>query len=224
MIRFRSPHILPDTLIVFFALAMVALAMAPEKDNQALALVPGMALQSEYWRLWTGHIVHYGVVHAAVNALVFSVLAVMTRHLISTKLLVLLLLTAAPLISCGVPLLSPQLIEYRGLSAIVTMLTVLVGLLLFLRATDMRHRVVLLLLLLSVAMKIVLEAHGVAVFGVGLSADIAVEWRAHAVGALIGAVIGLVAGIGLWAASVQQAAFDDDETHAIKFAENSVRL
>lgn len=71
--------------------------------------------------LWTGHLMHYGIEHFVWDALMFISFALLlwkeTRWRLWAWLFV-----AAPLISLAVFTLHPELSEYRGLSALDTML------------------------------------------------------------------------------------------------------
>jgi membrane associated rhomboid family serine protease len=80
------------------------------------ALTSGAA-QGEVWRLWTGHIAHYGWMHFALNALAAApALAMVPAR--DRRLLLIPAFVAAPLISCVI-LMSPFGFEYRGASALV---------------------------------------------------------------------------------------------------------
>jgi rhomboid family GlyGly-CTERM serine protease len=90
-------------------------------ESLALTLA---ALHGEPWRLWTGHAVHYDTRHVlldAVAALPPIALSVRHRHLIAWAFVV------APLISIAILLTTPN-VEYRGMSALVVGLWILVPL------------------------------------------------------------------------------------------------
>ncbi|MFQ3225377.1 MAG: hypothetical protein ACI8Z5_001637 [Lentimonas sp.] len=80
------------------------------------------AFAANQWHtLWTGHLLHYTAEHFIWDALMFVVFAGLLWKQEGARLW-LWLLIAAPLISVFVFLVEPGLLEYRGLSALDTML------------------------------------------------------------------------------------------------------
>ena len=73
--------------------------------------------------LWTGHLMHYGIEHFVWDALMFVSFALLLWEEERWRLW-LWLLVAAPVISLAVFAVHPSLSEYRGLSALDTMLFV----------------------------------------------------------------------------------------------------
>lgn len=73
--------------------------------------------------LWTGHLMHYGIEHFSWDALMFVTFALLLWREEGWRLWKWLLI-AAPLISLAVFTMHPALTEYRGLSALDTMLFV----------------------------------------------------------------------------------------------------
>lgn len=73
--------------------------------------------------LWTGHLMHYGIEHFAWDALMFTSLALLLWREERWRLWAWVLI-AAPVISLTVFTMHPALSEYRGLSALDTMLFV----------------------------------------------------------------------------------------------------
>lgn len=71
--------------------------------------------------LWTGHLMHYGMEHFVWDALMFASFAFLLWKEERWRLWAWILL-AAPLISLAVFTVHPELTEYRGLSALDTML------------------------------------------------------------------------------------------------------
>lgn len=94
-----------------------------------LQALPGLRLTDTAWAegawhtLWTGHLLHYGFEHFAWDALMFASFALLLWKEECWRLWFWLLL-AAPLISLVVFALHPELTEYRGLSALASMLFV----------------------------------------------------------------------------------------------------
>ena len=87
--------------------------------------------KGQWWRFWTGHLVHYGSAHLWGDLLAFAVWAALVESE-SRRVLLATLLCGAPLLSCAFRLACPELGEYRGLSsldaALVIELIVLRGL------------------------------------------------------------------------------------------------
>ena len=79
--------------------------------------------RAEWWRLWTGHFVHYGSAHLWGDLLAFAVWAALVESE-SRPVLVTTLLLGTPLLSCLFAWACPELSEYRGLSALDAALVV----------------------------------------------------------------------------------------------------
>lgn len=79
----------------------------------------------EPWRLWTGHLVHYGWAHALANALALVVPLLLVQGRDRIRLLRVALL-AAPLLSLLL-LADPALGQYRGASGLACILWAWVG-------------------------------------------------------------------------------------------------
>ncbi len=91
-----------------------------------LALIRDMVAAGEWWRLWTGHLVHTGAGHLGWNlaALIILGLAACRTGLVWTAFIYLLL--SMPLISGGLLLLLPELQWYAGLSGVLHGLAALI--------------------------------------------------------------------------------------------------
>ena len=152
-----------------------------------LALDRNAVLQGELWRLWTGHFVHFSAHHAWVNIVVLTITFTIVERYLGTSKFVIFVLSSVAFISAGLMLWQPALIEYRGLSAIATALTLIA---LFVMAKQHRAAaiyVVLLAILLS--MKLIGEALGFTSVAANLPIGVAVEWRAHVLGAAAGLML-----------------------------------
>jgi len=79
--------------------------------------------RGQWWRLWTGHFVHYGSAHFWGDWLAFVVWAALVEAE-SRRVFALTLLVGAPLLSLLLVVACPSLGEYRGLSGIDTALVV----------------------------------------------------------------------------------------------------
>lgn len=110
-----------SAVVVLLALGVAAVpALAPALLYDRVALMRG-----EYWRLWTGHFVHFGPSHLLWNLAVFAVASSWAERVTARRARILLLI--APVV-IGVALygLDPDLGFYGGLSGVTAaMLTFL---------------------------------------------------------------------------------------------------
>ena len=101
------------------AVLMGALQALPETWLQALRYERGAVLQGELWRLWTGHLVHLGWAHWALNALGLLVYALLADAPPAPRALLRQAAALALGISLLFLLLLPQLAHYVGLSGVL---------------------------------------------------------------------------------------------------------
>jgi len=99
------------------AVVALLLSSAPESVQVRAALTHDALGRLELWRLWSGHVVHFGAAHARGDLLAFVVWASLLEAR-SRALLGALLVLAAPLSSVAILLWCGTLAEYRGLSAL----------------------------------------------------------------------------------------------------------
>ncbi len=180
---------------VVVAAASVVIALWPgaasllEFDRTAVAAGEG-------WRVFSGHVTHFGLEHLMWDASVFVVLGVMCERRSRIATLVCLGI-AMPLISAAVWLLLPEMASYRGLSGLDTALFALLGVMMLtenLRAGRRGWVAVIFLLLLAMVAKISWEfLTGGTIFVDSSSGQFVPVPLAHLVGAGIGL---LVAGTG----------------------------
>ncbi|GHC93541.1 hypothetical protein GCM10007320_44610 [Pseudorhodoferax aquiterrae] len=109
------------TLLTVAAAAVLlgALQALPEAWLQALRYERGAVLQGELWRLWTGHLVHLGWAHWALNALGLLVYALLADAPPAPRALLRQAAALALGISLLFVLLLPQLAHYVGLSGVL---------------------------------------------------------------------------------------------------------
>ena len=84
-------------------------------NAELFALTPAVA-QGEVWRLWTGHVVHYGFRHLLTNAIAIAVPLSLVPHR-SRRSILLSLAFLAPMISLAL-VMGAHFDEYRGASAL----------------------------------------------------------------------------------------------------------
>ena len=167
-------------------LGFMAAIMGTNAWIDALALDRQALLQGEIWRLWTGHFDHFSMQHAWLNALVFAITGnIVERYVGRTNFIIGLLLSCA-LISLALLSWQPNLMQYRGLSAIGTALTVF-GLFIVTRQHRAATIYVALFSVLLLA-KLLAEVFGISSSAADLTAGVVLEWRAHVLGALCGGV------------------------------------
>lgn len=140
-------------------------------------------MAGEIWRLWTGHLVHFSSQQFLLD--VGSLLGVgwLAERQWGARFTGLAVLLGMPAISIGLLLMSPELIQYRGISGIVMLLAVAAATHLW--STHPNARPVLFMLGLALAIKTVLDALDWSITS-SLPAGVGVAWQAHLVGATIG--------------------------------------
>ncbi len=175
------------------AVLSCALLLLPEAHINALSLERVALAQGEWWRLWTGHFVHFSVQHALMNTLVLFITGTIVERVIGTLRFSGVIVLICAFIAAGVMYLSKELLDYRGLSGIAIALTICALYIVAQKAQTAKIYIALLAIILS--LKLLGEFFGMSSAAADLPTDIAVEWRAHMLGALAG--LGLIAGIRL---------------------------
>ncbi|MDQ2075112.1 rhombosortase [Marinimicrobium sp. ABcell2] len=113
-----SQRRLSASLTTTFVLAalMLVLGLMPFWSVPALEFNRTLITEGQWWRLLTGHWVHYGVYHLAMNAFAFVLCGyILLRHLPLSHYS-LLTLTCLLGVGAGLYWLSPELHYYAGLS------------------------------------------------------------------------------------------------------------
>lgn len=87
-------------------------ALAPSLLYERAAILRG-----EYWRLWTGHLVHFGASHLVWNLVVFALAGIWAERLAPARTRLLLAL-APGVIGLALLALDPSLATYGGLSGL----------------------------------------------------------------------------------------------------------
>lgn len=162
------------------------LACVGEPLGASLAWERAGILHGELWRLWSGHLVHYSISHAAADTLVLLAMGLYAEPLVGSRRFGLLLAGAATLLSLGLLVLAPSLNEYRGASGLAALTAVLGGVLAWRRHPASRP--MLGCAALAMAAKTLWEAFAHTAAFVDLPAGVAVAWQVHLLGALLGVV------------------------------------
>lgn len=178
----------PGAAGLLLALACVGLALLPEEVAAALAFEREALLAGQWWRLWSGHLVHFGPQHALANAVTLWACAAFLGRQGGALLLPAALLLAAPLISLFLVLAAPGMQEYRGASALATMLAGAAAIVLY---ADPRWRRAVLACAGGFGLWTLAQALGAGATLAGLPAGVDVAWQAHLAGALCALPLGL---------------------------------
>ena len=162
----------------------LALAIAGEPLASSLAWERGAILHGEIWRLWSGHLVHYSLSHAAADALAFCAVGMLAEPLVGPRRFLLALLAGAAAISLGLLAFAPALDAYRGASGLAMLTAALAGVRMWRRQPAARWLIGA--AALALAAKLLGDAGGHAFTLAGLPAGVAVSWQAHLLGVLLG--------------------------------------
>lgn len=153
---------------------------------EGLRLTDAARADGAWHTLWTGHLLHYGFEHFIWDALMFVSFALLLWQEERWRLWLWMLL-AAPIISTVVFIVHPALTEYRGLSALDTMLFVRYFLGSFCRLRGWQRRCFAVLPLVGLVAKILLELFfGSALFVGDLGPGVVPLPSAHLAGAFFG--------------------------------------
>ena len=166
------------------ALACLALAFAPPVLTDALAYERQAILSGQFWRLWTGHLVHFSLRHALADGSVLFLLGLVVEPLAGTRRLCVALAGGAALISAALLLCVPGLQQYRGASGLDMMMAAMALVLLWRNGGIARPWLVFFAALL--VLKIAGEALGISSGFAALPGDIVIVWQAHLLGVLYG--------------------------------------
>jgi rhomboid family GlyGly-CTERM serine protease len=179
-------------LSVNAGLALVVLAvMAAELFLPAGALEYRRdLLAAEPWRLFTGHFVHLGFLHALLNCVALLLLGKLFEDRLRPVELFGLLAAAPVLISLMFWLLLPELEWYRGLSGVLHAIF-FAGCVVWIATATGRARWLPIAALAGGTLKVLIEQPWDASFPVNEVLRVAVVPQAHMFGALAGAAVGL---------------------------------
>lgn len=78
-----------------------------------------LIVESQYWRLLTGHFFHTNYAHLLLNTLAIVLLWALHGQFYSTKQYTLLFLISSIIVSLGIYFLTPEMSEYVGLSGVL---------------------------------------------------------------------------------------------------------
>jgi rhomboid family GlyGly-CTERM serine protease len=165
------------------------LACAGEPVTRHLAWDRGALLDGQLWRLWTGHLVHFGASHALADALALGAAGVLVEPWMGSRRYACGLFVSAALVSVALLPMS-ALDEYRGASSMAMLAAAMACVL-----AGRRHpalRLPLAAAALALGVKTLYEALGHPGLPSSLPAGIAVAWQAHALGAALGVALAYI--------------------------------
>jgi len=176
---YRWPWLALATLALGLAFAVLpeSLRVACEYDRQALT-------DGEAWRLWTAHFVHFSTRHACVDLLTLAMLGMCIECRCGWRLLAGLLICAPPVLSLTLYFAVPDLLVYRGASALCVACGAMLGLRLWHEMPTMRR--LLLGMAGAFACKLAYEATCNAANFSGLGGGVRIAWQAHLFGVAFG--------------------------------------
>jgi rhomboid family GlyGly-CTERM serine protease len=168
------------------ALTLVAIASGSEShlEFDRLAIIDG-----QWWRIFTGHFVHYNSAHSIGDIAAFTLWAALIEA-ISRRTLAVAVSLSVLFVGIGILLCCPSVMRYRGLSGIdIAFAIVLLGLLACSpRIRNLRHaRAMLGVVSVALLGKTIYEfGAGAAILAPDLGNGVALLPAAHAFGALAG--------------------------------------
>lgn len=174
---------LPLVALALLALG-TAIALLPEPLRTALEYDRDALAASEWWRVWSGHFVHFSARHAGVDLAAAFVLAAGVEMRCGHRVLSAMLLCGPPLLSLALYFAAPELAAYRGASGLCAAFATALGLTLWKESPAMRAPLIVLAVLF--ALKTLCEAIGLGANVSGLNGAVRVVWQAHAFGAVLG--------------------------------------
>ena len=169
------------------AAVCAGLAFAPDSLIHALTWDRDEIGAGQWWRLWTGHLVHYSLRHALLDATVALLLGVIMEKHFTRRIVAAVWLLGAPAISLALWWLVPDLVEYRGASAIATLLGVLSGAALW--SSTQRYRILLVTLATIFCAKTACDVLAFQITLTALPEHVAVAWQAHVLGVVVAIVV-----------------------------------
>lgn len=172
-------------------LALVSLCLAlvflPEGLGEPMSYNREAILSGEWWRLWTGHFVHFTSMHAWTNCVLLFLLTVALGRIGPWRLVLGLFVVGPVAISFALMILVPEMVAYRGASALAALLLAVCAGHAFEKARGM-SAFLLGMLLVAWSAKLFLEVTDGTNFS-NLPTGIHVAWQAHIAGILMGIAV-----------------------------------
>jgi membrane associated rhomboid family serine protease len=176
------------TLLLVVGVILASLGSGPFTGN--LELTRAGVSSGEVWRLWTSALVHFGPVHAGVDALAVLVGGMWFEHRHGRRVFAVCLLLVVPLTAGAVLVLDPRVQVVRGASAVAVFLIAAAWLEFWLQHSVHRAVLIVLALVFLARQGLVLLDAGRASVAV-LPMDVAPAASAHLVAVVL-------AGLAVW--------------------------
>jgi rhomboid family GlyGly-CTERM serine protease len=176
---------------IALALACLVLAGLPESIAASLAWDRDAVLAGQWWRLWSAHLVHFGMAHAFTDALVLLAAGSVLERRIGAGALLRQVTLASLALSMLLFAAMPGVGEYRGASGLAAMLAVAAAIAGWRQAG--RWRPAILAGGLGFAAATAAQAIGTGAGFSSLPQGVAVAWQAHLIGAACGVMAGVMA-------------------------------
>ena len=166
----KSDAFSPSLAIASLCIGMV---FVPEWVAQNLEWNRRAIGSGELWRLWTGHLMHYSMRHALLDAAALALLGWMAEAHFRKRRVAEVFLFGAPAMSAALWIFT-NIATYRGVSGLAT----LVGTLLILAVWQQKptHRTFLAVLLCIFLSKVVCDALGMSLTLTHLPLNVCVAW------------------------------------------------
>ena len=161
----------------------LGLVWAPEWVLAALQWDRCALQDGQWWRLWTGHAVHFSATHAMSDLVPLAFLVAWAQARWGSAKLLLALCLSAAAVSLGLLWLVPDMQQYRGASVWVTFLGVALGLQAGWQRPEWRWA--LLGVALLAAAKTLADIYGGSGLASNLPPGVDVAWEAHLLGAAL---------------------------------------
>jgi len=172
---------------LLFILATAAVWFLGPDQFDRLAFDRFAILNGEWWRLWSSHLVHYSRGHMIADVGTLFFLALVVGRFTKVLHLLLAFLFAMPVITALVVLMVPALEHFRGASAMVMMLWMVVSWYLIVESKGFNFQFVLGYCLLAVLIgKIAVEYLGLMPSSLDMPRGYIPPWQVHIFGALVG--------------------------------------
>jgi membrane associated rhomboid family serine protease len=139
------------------------------------------------YALWTAHFVHYDTAHLALNALTLLIAGSVAEMLLGQRLIYAVLVVGLPLISLGMLLLEPMMVEYRGASGLVAAVTIAV----VAELDSALPRVWRYVLILGALLAFCVHIFSISIFVLNPLAEVHSAWSSHLMGGVVGLVLRL---------------------------------
>jgi len=164
------------------ALACVALAFMPEGGQ--LAFERHTIIAGQFWRAWTGHLVHFSSRHLLLDVGTLLLVGTVAECELGFCFTGGLVLLGMPIISLGLLVMVPNLIQYRGASGLDMLLACSAGTMIW--HDNPKARGILAIAGIILIAKSVIDVLGIPLSVANLPPDVHVVWQAHVLGAAIG--------------------------------------